>query len=490
MIKLYNITKSILGNPLFEEVSSVLNQGDRVGIVGPNGCGKSTLLKIICGEQEVDEGDIKIEHERIGYLPQNFEFTPKATIGDFLGGYPSQARLAMIDKVGLSRFGEQFEISALSGGQKTRLAIAKMLIEGPTAMLLDEPTNHLDINGIEWLEKLIQGFKGIVVIVSHDRKLLNNSVNKILEIDPINHNFSAYIGDYDNYIEERAGRMEIQEEQYLRQQKDKNKMEQWLVLKRQEASIYDSPAKGKQIRAMEKRLEREIYSKEIKNPEDFKKIKEMSFSGETASPKLIVRCDKVNKSFGDNLLLQNISFEIRGKERVLLSGENGSGKTTLLKIISGKIAPDSGQVKIGEGVLIGEFNQEHEGLSLNKTVLDEFLSTDRVTTDRHYAQDILASFLFTGNSIDKKVADLSTGERVRLIFAKLTCQKNELLILDEPTNHLDIISREIIEKSLNDYKGALLMVSHDRYFIEKASVTKTLQLTKSLPKAKYNSNIR
>jgi ATP-binding cassette subfamily F protein 3 len=477
MITVKNITKSILGEPLFEKVSFTLDKKDKIGLVGPNGSGKSTLMKIIVGEIEADGGNVQIDHERVGYLPQQPSHQGTDTIKSFLSIDESVGRAkSILEKVGLSKVATDTLVNKLSGGQKTRLALAKILLEGAGILLLDEPTNHLDKKGVEWLESLIKDFKGAILLISHDRKLLDNCVSKILEINPVNHKFTQYVGGYSDYVTERNNQLLRQEDNYWRQQKEKKRMELWLALKKQEAHVHPDPAKGKQIRAMEKRLEREIYSQEIIKPREYNKIRGLDLKGETAASKLIIRVKEVTKRFAEKNILWRINLEVRGGERILLSGDNGSGKTTLLKIIAGDLALDEGNVRIGEKVHIGYFAQEHENLDPNKTVIEEFLNTDRLIGTTRDPRAILGAFIFRGQDIFKKVSDLSLGERVRLIFAKLTNQENELLVLDEPTNHLDIISREIIESALVDYKGSIIVVSHDRYFIEKISITRTLTI--------------
>lgn len=439
MIILKNVTINIADENLLEKVSFVLHKGDRIGLVGPNGSGKSSLFKAIIGEVELENGIIRIESEQIGYLPQEIESKNKE----------------------------------LSGGQKTRLAFKNILLKKPSVLLLDEPTNHLDIEAIVELEKFLRDFKGAVFIISHDRQFLDNIVNKILEIDPVNKSFNEYIGNYSQYLIEREKRILLQESLCKSQQQEKNRLENWLTLKRQEASIYSSSQKGKMIRAKERYLKREIYDKEIIRPDGLRKIKKINIKGNVANQKLVLRCRNINKNFGNKSILHDISFEIRGKERILLSGGNGSGKTTLLKIITGEIQSDNGEVNIGTNISIGYFAQEHELLDKNKTVLEEFMCTENLINHNNPRQ-ILGSFLFSGQSVFKKVSSLSLGERVRLIFAKLTNQYNDLLVLDEPTNHLDIQSREVIEKALFDFQGAILLVSHDRYFIEKIEINRHL----------------
>lgn len=476
MIIVKNLAKNILGELLFEEVCFVLHKGDTVALVGPNGCGKSTLLKIITGDVEADAGDVRRDNERVGYLPQEVSFKSGDTVESFLSVPENLKVRTVFGNVGLDTIPYDFSVGKLSGGQKTRLALVKMLLERPSILLLDEPTNHLDLKGLEWLERFLCDFKGAVLIVSHDRRLLDTSVNRIFEIDSLRHRLVEYAGGYTDYMIEKEKKLMRWEDDYRRQQKEKRRMELWLALKRQEAHVHPDPAKGKQIRAMEKRLQREIYDNEIFRPGSQKKISGMELSGKTASAKRIVLAQNIAKSFSGSSLLWDISFEVRGREHVLLSGENGSGKTTLLKIITGELRSDRGEVKIGDGVRFGYFAQEHETLDPGKTVMEEFLSTDRLFSFVRNPRSILGAFLFSGQSVFKKISSLSLGERVRLIFAKLTNQENELLILDEPTNHLDLQSREVIEDALLDYKGAILVVSHDRYFLDTIGIDRTITI--------------
>jgi len=487
MIIIKNITKYVLGEILFEGVSFVLHKGDKVGLVGPNGSGKSTLLKIILGEVDYDNGSVDVENERIGYLPQKIFFQPDDTIKTFLNTDEISEK-GILKQVGLNTVSNESLINKLSGGQKTRLAMARVLLQKPSVIILDEPTNHLDIKGLEWLEEFIKNFRGIVLAVSHDRRFLDNSVNKIFEIDSENKKFNEYQGGYSLYVQEREKSLERQGDDYNRQQKEKKRLEQWLILKKQEAHVHPDPAKGKQIRAMERRLEREIYSQEIVKPKSFGKIKGMNLSGETTASKLMVRCLDLAKKFGEKWVLWKINFEVRGEERVLLAGDNGCGKTTLLKIIIGSLKHDGGNLKIGDAVNVGYFAQEHENLDQNLTVIEEFKKTDRLINYQKEPRAILGSFLFKDQDVFKKVSDLSLGEKVRLIFAKLTNQENQLLILDEPTNHLDIVSREIIEEALLNYKGSIIAVSHDRHFIEKIKFDRILNLSGGIVTESFRTN--
>lgn len=479
MIIIKNLSSHIAGEPLFEKVSLGIRPNDRIGIVGQNGSGKTTFLRILAGQLEPDEGSIKIEQERIGYLPQDFSFIDDDTIASFLLPVPAAVRDKVRKEVGLKNIPAETPVSALSGGQKRRLALARVLGAGPTFLLLDEPTNHLDRTAIEWLEGFINGFRGGVVIISHDRSLLDHTVTKILEIDMRSSVMKEYTGNYSAFLIEREKRDALQNEAHRLQQLEKKRLEQWLARKREEAKIYDDPSKGKMIRAKERYLQREILDNEIPQAGPRKKIRGATLEGDVASAKLICRVTSLAKQFGGTSVLKDISFEMRGRERVLLAGDNGSGKTTVLKILMGVLSPDSGAVRIGDSVSVGYFSQEQESLDLNKTVLDEFTDTpDNVRTKD--ARAVLGGFLFSDQDVFKKVSTLSLGERVRLIFAKLTSQRHELLILDEPTNHLDIPSREVIENALIAYEGAILAVSHDRYFVEKIGFDRTLTLQKGV----------
>jgi ATP-binding cassette subfamily F protein 3 len=479
MLSAKNLSSSILGEPLFEKVSFVIPKGAHVGLVGQNGSGKSTLLKILAGVLEPSDGSVYIEQERIGYLPQEHTFGREESIATHLASFPAKSTETVLKHVGLSALPQTISVYELSGGQKTRLALAKLLADKPTFLLLDEPTNHLDMKGVEWLEKFLAGFTGGVIIVSHDRRLLDNTITKLFELDPSTHAVHEYDGNYTNYLAEREKRIERQEDAYQRQEKEKRRLEEWIANKKQEAAVYDDPSKGKMIRAKERYLQREVYDKAVQRPSENKKIRGLELRGETATAKLICRVSNLSARYEGNNVLSNVSFEIRGREKVLLTGENGSGKTTLLKVLLGTHPPRTGDIKIGDQVSIGYFAQEHDHLDMNRTVLDEFIET----TDHTHAQDarkILGRFLFSGQDVFKKVSSLSMGERVRLIFAKLTHQKHELLILDEPTNHLDIPSREVVEDALMGFQGAVFAVSHDRYFVEKIGFDRVLHLERGV----------
>lgn len=477
MLIIRNVRFSQAGDSVFENVSFIVQRGEKVGIVGPNGGGKSTLLKIIAGELEAESGVVEIDKERIGYLPQELVFEEGATIDSYLlwGSQPKTKEV--LAEVGLADVSVETELIYLSGGQKTRLGLARLLLERPSLLLLDEPTNHLDYQALLFLERFVKGFNGAVMVVSHDRAFLNHTVSRIIEIDPINMEARDYPGNFDSYLVARKQYRAQWEKEYDLQQREKKRLEQLLATKRQEASVYVDPAKGRQVRAIEKRIQREIYDQAIDKPRDYRSISELTFGNEVPAGKLMLRVTDLYTSNSGRLLFSGASFELRGSEHALLEGPNGSGKTTLLKMILGQAQPESGTIKIGDNVQVGYFAQQHESLDPQKTVLEEFLSTERITIQPDRARSILGAFLFSGDTVFKRVGSLSLGQRVRLMFVKLIHQDNQLFLLDEPTNHLDIISREVIEQGLARYKGCLLIVSHDRYFVERVGINRRLTIT-------------
>ena len=473
MIVIKNLSKSLYGKVLFQDLNLVFNDRVKTGIIGPNGAGKSTLLKIIAGDITADAGDIQAHNEIIGYLPQQEEFDDITTIEDFLLLSDNPEAWIWLSKFDLAHIDTASPVSHLSGGQKTKISLVKVLAKKPTLLLMDEPTNNLDSASIAWLSGFIKDFRGSAIIVSHDRAFLNSTVNHIIDFDPANHIVEEYNGNFNDYVIEHAIRREQWQSNYDQQQKEKKHLEERLALKRQEASVYDSPAKGRQVRMIEKRIQREIYDKEISAYSQGKSIKNIKIQGESNSGKLILRAEHIWKYFNEKTVLCNITLEVRGKDRVHLAGINGSGKSTLLRIILGELTPDHGSITIGDNVTIGYFSQNQGDLNTENSVLEEFLNTKNIVGHDN-ARGILGKFLFAGDDIYKKVGSLSFGERVRLSFAKLVNQQNKLLILDEPTNHLDIPSREVIERALRSFEGALLIVSHDKYFIDQLEEVREL----------------
>jgi len=472
MLLIKNLTKYIGHEVLWDNLNFTWQKGDRVGLIGVNGCGKSTLLKVIIDLEKADEGSVITKNERLGYLAQELEVDQKTTVSDYLNLDNDYRGYKTLLEVGLEDLDILAEVDKLSGGQKTKLSLAKLLIEKPTILLMDEPTNHLDEEGIGWLEKFVRSFSGIVVVVTHDRKFLQKAVNRVVEIDKANRRVDEYVGNYDDYLREREIMMKNWQNSYDLQEKERKRLENWLALKRQEASVFKDPAKGRQVRQMEKRIEREIYQKRVARPHDFKTVAGLVFAGRVWKDKLIVDLQGVEKKFGERKILSGVDLEVRGQDRVLIAGDNGCGKTTLLKIMVGEVMPDGGLVRRGENLQYAYFSQELKNLDLTKDVLEEFLRSRVEQVSISQARAILGCFLFSGDDIYKPVRVLSFGERVRLIFAKMIKQENQLLILDEPTNHLDIPTREIIEQALNDYEGSMIVVSHDRYFVEQIGLNR------------------
>lgn len=479
MIILKNLTKSTNEKTLFNDLSLTINPGDRVGIIGPNGCGKSTLLKILAGFDTADSGVVDKGREQILFAPQHIDAAHDATIDDYLNpsDYPDVWRL--LSELNLIDIPLDTPISQLSGGQKTKLILIKIFSTPSTTLLLDEPTNHLDTETRQWLIKEMMSYQGIVITVSHDRAFLNTCATTILEIDPANHQVIIVHGNYDLLKKEKAARLERQKENYDLQQRKRKDMLEWMALKRQEATVHPSPAKGRQLRQMEHRFEREITAIEIPKPKIEKTMTRTGFSGDVHTGKIMLRLSKVDKKLNDTPILHGVSFELRGKVHARLTGENGSGKSTLLRIITGNIIADSGKIEIGENVKIGYFAQQLETLDENKSIIETFTSIAGHPLSEQRARTILGAFLFSGENISKKIRNTSHGERVRLQLAMLLQQEYQLLILDEPTNHLDIPSREIVEDALREYQGALLIVSHDEYFLHRIGIDIEIPLSKN-----------
>lgn len=476
MITVSNVSKAYIDKVLFDKISFNINNNEKVGLIGLNGTGKTTLFKIILKQEEDYTGEVSIIDEEIGYLPQVIEFDENDTIFSFLKkdinkDWEEYKIDYALDRVGLSEINTNIEINKLSGGQKTKIGIAKILLNDPTTLLLDEPTNNLDYETLEWLENFLNNFYGNVFVISHDRKFLDNVVDRIYELDFYTHKLNEYIGGYKEYTVEKAKRIEKEIEAYKRQERRKQEMEEWIMLKKQQLSFYQSPKVAKQLHNYEKRYKREVIDNLKDRVHESKKIKVNELAGLTHDSKLIFRIEKLKyKTF---LWCKNLS--IYGCDRIHLEGRNGAGKTTFIKILLGKITDYAGDVVFGNNIKIGYFAQEHETLDQKASVINDFINNSNIKNEAR-ARDILGSFLFFGDKVFEKINKLSQGEKVRLMIAELINQDNNFLILDEPTNHLDIESRQVLENALSKYKGGLIIISHDRYFVENIDISINLAI--------------
>ncbi|MGN0341602.1 MAG: ABC-F family ATP-binding cassette domain-containing protein [Roseburia sp.] len=501
-----NISKSFGTDVVIEHVSFHVEDHEKVGIVGINGAGKSTLLKIIIGEMSPDSGEVTIAKDKsIGYLAQYQDKDGDATIYEEVlhgcdeliameqklrsmeeqmpkvsahelehfmeqyhrlntefelkGGLTFRSEIVGVLK-GLGFKEEEFDkkISQLSGGQKTRVALGRLLVTKPDIIMLDEPTNHLDLNSIAWLEGYLSSYKGAVILVAHDRYFLDKIVTKVVEIS--RHVAQVFPGNYSAYASQKAIQRESLMRQYLNQQREIKHQEEVIdKLKsfNREKSIKRAESREKALDKIE-RMEKPV--------EEHTEIK-ISLEPEIVSGNDVLSVKRLAKSY-DRPLFAGIDFEIKRGEKVALIGNNGTGKTTILKIINDLVEADEGDIRLGTNVHIGYYDQEHQNLQPENTLFDE-ISDAYPDMNNTKVRNVLAAFLFTEDDVFKRVKDISGGERGRLSLAKLMLSKANFLILDEPTNHLDITSKEILESALNAYTGTVLYVSHDRYFINKTA---------------------
>ena len=501
------ITKSFGVDIILNQITFSVNEGSRLGVVGGNGAGKTTLFNIIAGEMSPDSGEIyKLRDTTMAYLPQNTVLMSEKTIWDELmevfrplldmeetlrqmeakmadyismdegeytrllneysrlqetfdrqGGYSYESFIRGV-LVGLGFSPEEFDspIDHLSGGQKTRVALAKVLLEKPSLLLLDEPTNHLDLDAMQWLEEYLQSYPGTIMVISHDRYFLDALCDHILEVE--NKTARLYSGNYSSYVDQKAQWIAQREREYKAQQREIARQEE--IIER-----YRSFNREKSIRAAESRQKRLDKMERVEKVYHGDQIS-FSFDIDRQSGRDVLAVDSLSKAFGDNRLFEDISFNIRLGDRVALIGPNGCGKSTLFKIILGKIPPSSGTVKTGTGVEIGYYDQELQSLNPNNTVLEE-LWRDFPQMRETEIRNALAARLFRGDSVYKSVGSLSGGEKGHLLLTKLVLANNNFLLLDEPTNHLDMPSREELERALLEFPGTILMISHDRYFLNK-----------------------
>lgn len=509
-----NIDKTFVDNHVLKKASFHIEDYEKAAIVGINGAGKSTLLKIIVGTLSADDGLVTFAKDKtFGYLAQHQDITSEHTIFEELltvkrevlelesairqteldmnhavgekleqllkqytnlthrfediNGYAYKSEITGILK-GLGFAEDEFtkKVDTLSGGQKTRIALGKLLLQKPDLIMLDEPTNHLDLNSIAWLETYLLNYKGAVIIVSHDRYFLDKIANKIIEID--NGVVSSFKGNYSDYAVQKERLRTEQMNAYLNQQRE---------IKHQEEVIdkLRSFNREKSIKRAESRVKMLDKIERLEKPTQVNDNMKLKLTPQKISGNDVMNVTHLSKSFDNHTLFQDVDFEIKRGEHVAIIGDNGTGKTTLLKIINELIPMDAGTIKLGSNVEIGYYDQEHHVLHMDKTVFEE-ISDDYPTLTNTEIRNTLAAFLFTGEDVFKKISALSGGERGRVSLAKLMLSEANFLILDEPTNHLDITSKEILETAINAYEGTVLYVSHDRYFINKTA-TRILELT-------------
>ena len=511
-----NISKSFGSNEIIKDATFLVNEHEKVAIVGVNGAGKTTLLKILTGEESADSGSITLAKDaKLGYLRQinnvdsalsiidelytviepilNMEkrmsqmqedmkhltgseleelyssYTALTHSYELMDGYAAKSRVVGILKgLGFEEIDFDRKINTLSGGQKTRVFLAKLLLEEPDIILLDEPTNHLDLRSIEWLESYLLNYKGAVIIVSHDRYFLDKIVSKVIDIE--NGNVQMYLGNYTDFSNKKQMLLDAKMKEYLNQQQEIKHQEAVITKLKQfnrEKSIKRAESRQKQLEKIER----------VEAPQTYSENMRLSLDISKESGKDVLTVHNLSKSFEHKKLFWDINFEIKRGERVAIIGDNGTGKTTLLKIINGLLEPDTGEVIYGSNVSVAYYDQEHQVLHMDKTLFDELSDTYPEMTNTQI-RNILAAFLFTGEDVYKKIADLSGGERGRVSLVKLMLSKANFLLLDEPTNHLDIVSKDVLENALNNFPGTVCYVSHDRYFINKTA-TRILDLTEN-----------
>ena len=506
----HGISKSFGEKVIIADGSFHIEDHEKAALVGPNGAGKSTLFKMIVGERPSDRGEVILtKGKSLGYLAQHQAMQSGSTIYEevklaksdiiemetqirsielelkHLEGDALTSRLETYNRLTASfeRYAYESEINGvlkglgftendfskpvdtLSGGQKTRVSLGKLLLTKPDILLLDEPTNHLDLNSIAWLETYLLNYPGAVLIVSHDRYFLNKVVTKVLEIE--SGKLMTYNGNYSDYAAKKQQLRDAQIKEYLNQQQE---------IKHQEAVIeklrsFNREKSIKRAESREKMLEK---IRPVEKPLEANNEIHLTLEPSCVSGNDVLSVEHLSKSFPNQVLFQDISFDIKRGEHVAIIGDNGTGKTTLLKILNQVISADSGTFTLGTNVAIGYYDQEHHVLHMDKTIFDE-ISDDYPDLTNTKIRNMLAAFLFTGDDVFKRIGDLSGGERGRVSLAKLMLSKANFLILDEPTNHLDIPSKEILEKALNNYTGTILYVSHDRYFINQTA-TRILDL--------------
>ncbi|WP_304205745.1 ABC-F family ATP-binding cassette domain-containing protein [Peptostreptococcus russellii] len=509
MLSCNKVTKSFGVETILEDISFSINEGDKVGIVGVNGTGKTTLFKIITGIYGYDSGEIYSSKEcRIGYLEQNTNFHSDKTIYEEMISVFDDLReaevelremekeIAKLSKDGVApteelkklmdSYGKKYEafeanhgysyksevtgtlrglgfvdedmdkeINVLSGGEKTRVLLGKLLLSKPSLLLLDEPTNHLDSEAVEWLEGFLRSYEGTVMIISHDRYFLDQSVNRIFEM--ANKKLTAYNGNYTEYIKQARIQKEIDIKRYENQQRE---------IKKQEESIERLKSYGREKHIKRARSKEKMLSKveKLEKPQEFRKKAKFRFQSTAQSGNDVLRVEDLEKRFDDRVLFSGVNFDIYRGEKVALIGPNGVGKSTLFKILMGEETQNGGDFKIGQNVYPAYFHQEQKTLNLKNTIIDEIWDANPHLTQTE-VRSLLGAFLFSDEDVFKEISLLSGGERARIAILKLILSESNLLLLDEPTNHLDIDSKEVLEEALLEYDGTIFTISHDRYFL-------------------------
>lgn len=441
----------------------------RVAVIGRNGVGKSTFLKQIVDEEATQH--IHIEDETIVYMHQEIEFGDYEFVGEFLERLLDESwneyKIDIaLDQVGLQPEDIYLSLETLSGGQKVKVYLASLLLQDPSILIMDEPTNNLDILGVQWLENFVKEFKGSVILVSHDRYFLNNVINTIWEINEDEHTIIGYQGNYENFLEERKKRYEMMLDQYKREERKAQELDIWL-----RAHQFHPKYRFSAIVGSKKKVAEQLEKNRINKPVDNKSVKIHDLN--TGKRGRILKVDIKEKSFGPKLILEDLSFTVHAGERLLISGPNGAGKTTLMKIIVGEDEDFDGEILWSEGVTFG-FLKQFSGLDGRKTILEAFQSG--IKGVQNNPRGILARYLFDTDTLNKKVKVLSFGEKKRLDLAIILANKPNVLILDEPTNHLDIFTRETIESFLVEQKIPMIIISHDRYFVEKMEISDVVSL--------------
>ena len=502
-----NISKAFVENQVLKNVSFHIEDHEKAAIVGINGAGKTTLLRIIVGEMTPDDGQVVLAKDKtLGYLAQNSTVDTSHTIyeellsvkadllrleekirecennmkhadGDALedlmkqytslthafetgGGYLYRSELVGVLK-GLGFTEDEFSkpVATLSGGQKTRVALGRLLLQNPDLIILDEPTNHLDMNSIAWLEPYLLNYKGAVLIVSHDRYFLDRIAGKVIEIDQSK--ATTFMGNYSDYAVKKEQLRVAAWNAYMNQQREIKHQEEVI----EKLKSFNREKSIKRAESREKMLDKiEV----IEKPSEVRTDMKLTLTPRILSGNDVLTVEHLSKSFDAHKLFTDVNFEIKRGEHVAIIGDNGSGKTTLLKILNGLVPADQGTFRLGSNVEIGYYDQEHHVLHSEKTLFEE-ISDDYPYLNNTQIRNVLAAFLFTGEDVFKRISDLSGGERGRVSLAKLVLSNANFLILDEPTNHLDIMSKEILEDALNGYEGTILYVSHDRYFINRTA---------------------